>query len=149
MRIRKELKFTTYVIGAGLWLSGVLWLIFHYFMVRQTAFGPQPHPLEHWWLSAHGLFAFATLWQFGLLWGRHIVGGWNSKRRRVSGSTLFVILLTLVVTGYLLYYPPTEESHAPVALIHWIIGLPIALVFVVHRYWRALAGGRSLGLNRQ
>ena len=91
MRLRKELRVTTYIIGAGLWLSGVLWLIFHYFMVSQTAFGPQPHPLEHWWLSAHGLFAFATLWLYGLLWGRHIVVGWNSKKRRITGSTLFAI----------------------------------------------------------
>ena len=139
MRMRKDLQFMTYLIGGGLWVTGVLWLIFHYFMVRQSDFGAQPHPLEHWWLSMHGLFAFATLWLFGLLWGRHIVGGWKSERRRISGSLLLVVLLTLVITGYLLYYPPTEDSLSVIALVHWLIGIPIVGFFVVHRFWRRLA----------
>ena len=136
MLMRKDLRFMTYAIGGGLWVSGILWLILHYYMVRQTPFGAQPHPLEHWSLSLHGLFAFATLWLFGLLWGRHITSGWKSGRRRLTGSLLFVTLLTLVISGYLLYYPPTEEALAAIACVHWSIGIPFAIVFVAHRFWR-------------
>lgn len=132
---------TTYGIGAGLWLTGVLWLIFHYFMVRQTAFGPAPDPWEHRWLSMHGLFAFATLWVFGVLWGRHIVAGWRSGQRRATGTTLFLVLIGLVITGYLLYYPLGDDSPSAMAIWHWAIGLPLVIVFLIHRFWPALSRG--------
>ena len=124
-------------VGAGLWLTGALWLVFHYYMVRMTEFGPSPHPLEHGWLSLHGLFAFATLWMLGLLWGAHIVGGWTSGRRRITGSLLALALLELIATGYLLYYPPVEDSLATIAWLHWTVGLALPLPFLAHRFWRA------------
>jgi hypothetical protein len=136
VRLGKRRRLAVYGVGGGLWLTGVAWLIFHYFLVRKTAFGPSPHPLEHWWLSLHGLFAFATLWMFGLLWGRHIVGGWKSGGRRVSGSLLFLALSVLTATGYLLYYPPNESLLPPVALLHWTVGLVLVIPFVAHRFLR-------------
>jgi disulfide bond formation protein DsbB len=139
--MRRKLRLSTYLIGGALWLTGVLWLLFHYFLARQGEFGLQPHPLERWWLSLHGLAAFVTLWQFGLLWGRHILSGWESRRRRWSGATLFGLLLLLVLTGYLLYYPPSEGALAPVGLVHWLLGLALGVVFLVHRYWTRLAPG--------
>ena len=74
-RLTQRRRWMVYGVGGGLWLTGILWLIFHYFLARETALGPSPNPLEHWWLSLHGLFAFATLWVLGLLWGAHIVNG--------------------------------------------------------------------------
>jgi hypothetical protein len=125
-----------YGVSAGLWLTGGLWVIFHYFVTRKTAFGPSPHPLEPWWLSLHGLFAFATLWMLGLLWGAHIVGGWRSGRRRITGSVLALVLLELTATGYLLYYPPNDDWLPPLALAHWAVGLLLPAPFLVHRLWR-------------
>ncbi len=136
LRLTRKRRLALYGVGLGLWLSGALWLIFHYFLVRQTPFGPSPHPLEHWSLSLHGLFAFAALGMFGFLWGTHIVGGWESKRRRISGSLLFLTVSELAVTGYLLYYPPTEGSLPAIALLHWGVGLPTLLSFLIHRFWR-------------
>jgi hypothetical protein len=34
-----------YAIGWTLWASGVLWLLFHYALMRKGAFGDEPHPL--------------------------------------------------------------------------------------------------------
>src|SRR5215510_4702143 len=56
-----------YTIGLGLWITGAVWLLFHYFMVQNGPYGPSPHPLEFWSLAAHGAFAFASLWLLGLL----------------------------------------------------------------------------------
>lgn len=134
VRLTRTRRLALYGTGTGLWLSGALWLVFHYFMVQQTAFGPAPHPLEHWWLSIHGLFAFGTLWMLGLLWGAHIVGGWRSGRRRVTGSLLLLMNAELTVTGYLLYYPPSDDAVSTVALLHWTVGLAAPLSFVIHRY---------------
>ncbi len=142
LRLSRKRRITLYGVGLGLWATGALWVVFHYFLMRTTAFGPAPHPLEHWWLSLHGLFAFATLGMFGFLWGMHIVGGWESRRRRISGSLLFAALSALVLTGYLIYYPPTEESLPVIALLHWVLGLASIVPFVVHRFWRSASHKR-------
>jgi hypothetical protein len=134
LRLTKRRRWALYGVGGGLWASGALWLVLHYFMMQETEFGPSPHPWEHWFLSLHGLFAFASLWMFGLLWSAHIVGGWKSARRRISGSVLFAGLAGLVLTGYLLYYPPSEESLPIVAIIHWGVGLAAVLPFLGHRF---------------
>lgn len=112
-----------YGVGTGLWLSGGAWLIFHYFLVQNGEFGPTPHPLEPWWLKAHGAFAFAALWSFGLLWGIHIVNGWAVHRRRRSGGLLVGTLTWLVLSGYLLYYLSDERLRPIVSLLHWGVGL--------------------------
>ncbi len=134
LRLTKRRRLTLYGVALGLWASGAIWLIFHYFIMQETEFGPSPHPLEHWFLSLHGLFAFASLGMFGFLWGAHIVGGWKSARRRISGSLLFAALALLVLSGYLLYYPPSDESLPIVAIMHWVLGLAAVLPFLGHRF---------------
>ncbi len=132
IRLTPIRRWLVYGMGIGLWTSGVLWLLFHYFMTRDTEFGPAPSALEPWWLAIHAGFGFATVWMMGLLWGVHIVGGWRMWRHRVSGSTLLAFLVWLVVSGYLLYYLGGDETRAVVSLAHWIIGLALPLPFVMH-----------------
>lgn len=134
VRQTEKRRWLIYGIGLGLWASGTLWLVFHYFMQEQGEFGPAPNPLEHWWLAAHGLFGFATLWLLGLLWGRHIVSAWKTGRQRISGGLLFGFLIVLIVSGYLLYYTGGDETRSIVSLIHWTIGLALPLPFLVHRF---------------
>lgn len=142
VRIKRSRRHLTYAIGFGLWLTGAAWLVFHYFLKVQGEFGPAENPLTHWWLAAHGLFAFATLWLFGLLWGQHVIGAWKSGRHRISGSILFAILAVLIGSGYLLYYAGGDETQAITAVIHWGAGLALPLPFVFHRFRKAMA--RSL-----
>src|SRR4029453_18717436 len=68
-------RIVIYVVGTGLWLTGALWLLFHYLLKRQGWLGGV-QPLESWWLRLHGAFAFVAIWTFGLLWGTHVVPGW-------------------------------------------------------------------------
>ncbi len=133
VRLAGRNKLWVNLTGAGVWTSGVLWLVFHYFMVRQGEFGPERSPLEPWWLKLHGAFAFAALWIGGLLWGLHVVNGWRQNRRRWSGGALFGGFLALILTGYLLYYIGDDQPRAVVSLIHWIIGLAIPVAYAVHR----------------
>src|SRR5262249_54829122 len=81
-RLSQARRLAVYLISSGIWATGALWLLFHYFFVRETAFGPSPHPLEFWSRAAHGAFGFAALWLFGVLWGAHVIEGWRSLRRR-------------------------------------------------------------------
>jgi hypothetical protein len=121
-----------YGVSIGLWLSGALWLVFHYFLTREGEFGTTSHPLEPWWLRLHGAFAFAAIWTFGLLWGVHIVHGWSMRRHRRSGGLLVALLATLTLSGYLLYYAGDDELRSAVSVLHWAIGLGAPLLLLAH-----------------
>ncbi len=127
-----------YVIGIGVWLTGGLWLIFHYFLVRQGEFGPVENPLEPWWLKLHGAFAFAALWIFGLLWGIHITKFWKHQRRRWSGGILAGIFSLLILSGYLLYYVGDDTARPLISVVHWGIGLASPFLLVWHRFKRRI-----------
>lgn len=126
-------RWSLYIIGMGVWLSGGLWLLFHYFVVRQGEFGPQVHPLEPWWLKIHGAFAFASIWIFGLMWGIHVTKAWPGKRRRWSGSTMVGVFAWLTLTGYLLYYVGDEKARPILSILHWGLGLACPVFFLWHR----------------
>ncbi len=106
-----------YAIGAGVWVSGAIWLLVH----------------EPWWLRVHGAFAFASVWMFGLLWGAHVTKKWPASRRRWSGGVLTGILAWLTLSGYLLYYTGNETARSIVSVLHWTIGLACPIPFVWHR----------------
>jgi len=127
---------TIYTISLGLWLSGAVWLLAHYFLVYDGDFGPLPHPLEFWSIAAHGAFGFASLWLLGLLWSVHIPAGWRSIRRRWSGSLMFGVAGVLIFSGFLLYYLGNAEVISVVATLHWAVGLACPALFLLHRFSR-------------
>ncbi len=124
------------LVGAGLWCSGGLWLIFHYFMRRQGEWGPEPHELEPWWLRLHGAFAFTALWTIGLLWGVHVARGWGTGRNRWTGGLLLAWLILQICTAWLLLYATDEGPLELVSPIHWIAGLGLPLAYLLHRFAR-------------
>jgi hypothetical protein len=136
IKLNRARRLIVYLAGSGLWLTGAAWLVLHYFCVRKTDFGPQPHPLEYWSRAAHGLFGFVSLWTFGMLWAAHIVGGWYSARRRMTGLATATILGALILSGYLLYYVGDDGVLSWVSLIHWAIGLSLPVIFLAHRIRR-------------
>ena len=128
--------FTVYTIGLGVWASGAVWLLLHYFLVQDGPFGPNPHPLEFWSIAAHGAFGFASLWLLGLLWSVHVPAGWRSLRRRWSGSIMFGVSVVLILSGYLLYYFGNDDLRPALSLVHWAVGLGCPAVFLLHRFAR-------------
>lgn len=127
---------TVYSISLGLWGTGAVWLLLHYFFVQEGPFGPGPHPLEFWSIAAHGAFAFASLWLIGLLWSVHIPAGWRSLRRRWSGSLMFGLAAFLILSGYLLYYFGDADLRPVLSVLHWGMGLACPALFLVHRFAR-------------
>ncbi|MEP6940559.1 MAG: hypothetical protein ABI846_12415, partial [Rudaea sp.] len=76
--------------------------------------------------------AFGALFLFGLLWGVHIRAGLMFARRRPSGIILLILLVVLSLSGYLLYYAGDDALRDGVRLVHWLLGVALALPFVVH-----------------
>ena len=136
-------RYLVWPIVLGVWLSGALWLVFHDFLMRPGEFGLTAHPLEQWWLRAHGAFAFASLWLLGFLSVAHVGGRWAWRRQRRSGLVLLAIYVWLVLTGYLLYYAGGDAFRAAVSLSHWTVGLAALVFLLLHRRIRRSAGPRS------
>jgi len=122
-----------HVIGGGAWLTGGLWLAVHHLLQRPGEFGPRPHPLEPWLLPAHAAFAMAGVWLLGVLASLHLPVAWRTRRRRWSGGLLVGAALSLVVSGYLLYYAGSDDVRTVVAVLHWSVGLATPLAYAAHR----------------
>ena len=65
-----------HVIGALVWVTGAVWLIFKYFVRVPDEFGfDNPHPLMGSWMIAHAFASLGAVWLFGVLWRGHVVRG--------------------------------------------------------------------------
>lgn len=122
----------TYAILAGAWITGVLWLITHYFFTHRGQFGVEPSALEPWWLRLHGAAAFLALGLAGLVWAMHARLGIARHKRRPTGLILIGAFVLLAISGYLLYYATGDGIREVVSLIHWIVGLAVAVPFLLH-----------------
>jgi hypothetical protein len=94
----------------------------------------EAHPLEAWWLRLHAAFAFGALWLVGFLSARHIVNGWVSRRRRLSGLSMLGGAGILILTGYLLYYLSSDGARGIASIAHWGVGLFAPALFIWHRF---------------
>tara|TARA_R110000868_G_scaffold207285_6_gene456287 strand:- start:892 stop:1356 length:465 start_codon:yes stop_codon:yes gene_type:complete len=132
LRLSRSRRLTLYVTFAGVWITGVLWLIYHYFLQTEGPFGFQNNPLEKTWLQFHAAFSFVAIGLFGMLWAIHIVRGWNMNWRRWSGGTMVGVMVVLTISGYALYYVESQELDDITSVVHWSVGLAALGVFLIH-----------------
>ncbi|MFT4075470.1 MAG: hypothetical protein QM647_08050 [Asticcacaulis sp.] len=133
VRLGEGRKWSLHLVWLGLIASGITWLVLHYFVLVQGEFGPEHSPYEALSIKAHGAFAFLALWFGGMMWGTHMLKAWSQKRRRWTGTILLLVFAALIVSGYLLYYAGDESIREKASLIHWVIGLAVVLVYLLHR----------------
>jgi hypothetical protein len=125
-------EWAVYLATGALVVSGIVWLLLHYFFMGKGEFGPTIHPLENWMLRAHGAAAMAGLIVYGSLLPVHIRRAWALRRNIVLGIGLVSLMLLLTVSGYLLYYAGGEETRPVISLVHWVIGLAVPVLLVWH-----------------
>ena len=113
------------------WASGVLWLLYHYFLQSEGDFGPKPHMLEIWWLRLHGLAAMLALAVVGSLATNHMRLAMSLKKNLASGLGMLALVIWLTATGYALYYFPGDEN-AWLPLLHWFAGLVLPALLMIH-----------------
>jgi hypothetical protein len=131
------LRLTVFTVGALLWVSGVLWLIVHVFLVQQGPWGALPNGWEPALLRLHGLLAVGGVFLLGWLAAAHLSWRWRSGARRYSGLLLAGSAVLLVVSGYALYYT-TGALHGAASWVHECLGAAAVLAALPH-WWR----GRS------
>jgi hypothetical protein len=112
--------------------SGGAWLVARYFLRPVGQFGEAIHPLEPWAMRLHGAGAMAMLFFLGSLMNSHIRRALKSNRNRISGWLMLLVMATLTVTGFGLYYLAREENRAVWSVVHWVAGLGVAGLTVAH-----------------
>jgi hypothetical protein len=140
IRLSRRHRRLLYGIGGVLWASGALWLLFHYVLQTPGEFGDTPHPLEPWSLRVHGLAAMLALLVLGSLVRGHIRMGWNVRRNRLSGAILVGANCVLIATGWGLYYVSSEIARPWISLVHWTLGLALAVAVAAHVFLAARSG---------
>ena len=113
-------------------LSGITWLIGHYWLEIQGEFGPEKHPLEIWSLRLHGLLALFGVLSIGMLVEHHIKTYLKHKRRWWTGIPFLIISVWLILSGYMLYYLCEEDWRVVFSLGHWISGLLCVIIAWLH-----------------
>lgn len=138
-------RMTTYGIAIGVWVTGAVWLIYHYFIRTVDQFGfENPDPNQRWWLIGHAIFSLAAVWMFGVLWPNHVKKSWKQKTRRLSGGSLFGVTLWLSLTGLALYYIGDDDWRSWTSLLHWIPGLIALGIFAIHLLTRVSQSQTSM-----
>ena len=131
-RLSRRHELYLYLTGTLLLLSGVGWLIAHYWLRTPGAYGAAPHPSEAWWMRLHGAAVIGFLVVFGALFPGHIVQNWRQRINRYSGLTVVVVVSLLAVSGYGLYYLVDDRQRAVSSALHWAVGLLASGALLVH-----------------
>lgn len=100
-----------------------------------------PHPSEVWWMRLHGAALLGFLIAFGALLPRHVTDGWRHEVNRSSGVLMVIIVSSLTLTGYGLYYAGGDTLRQWVSVVHWAIGL----ISIAALLWHVVRGHRRSG----
>ena len=135
IRLTKIHEWSIYILSAIVFLSGMSWLYFYYFVRIEGEYGLQIHPLQHTSLVVHGTSALFLLIGLGTVIPIHVVKSWKIKRNRKSGGLFLALFSLLIVTGIGLYYLGGESIRNVTSVLHWVVGISFPLVLAAHIYF--------------
>lgn len=122
----------TGLLIAALWLTGMAWLVLHYFVAHADEFGVAHHPLEGPLLLVHGIGALAALFVLGWFAARHAGAMSGRGHSRLSGWLLSALLLLLAGAGCAQFFLVSESWQAAARLAHEICGVALLLPVLLH-----------------
>lgn len=125
-------KWSLYLSLGLLFLSGIAWLILHYFFTTETEFGTAPSPFEHTVLAIHGVAVPVFLVVFGTLFPTHIQRAFKARQNFLSGMFFIATLFILIASGYALYYSGNEANRSIASTTHSVIGILIVPFLLLH-----------------
>jgi len=136
-RLSRIARLSVYIATGALTASGLLWLYARYGGPAAGATGPSPWAATT--LAIHGACAIAATAVFGALIASHVAFRWRRPGNRVLGYLQLGIWVSLLVTGYALYYLADETTRPVWSAVHWIVGLLLPAALAAH----ALTGQRT------
>lgn len=113
--------------------SGIAWMVLGK-MIDPQDYADPLYTLRHRMLVLHGIAAYVLVWMAGRLSNLHQQGNWRAHRNRRNGLLLTAVLALLAITGLCLYYPPHEDWHETISLLHQGLGITLALLLPLHLF---------------
>jgi len=132
LKLRPAHRRWLYLVSVLLLVSGIGWLVAHYFLHGPADFPGAPHRSEPWWLRLHGAAAIGFLMAFGALLLQHVRSGWRQRVNRATGVVMLAAVGVLILTAYGLYYIGDDRLRMIVGFAHWAIGIAAALALPAH-----------------
>ena len=132
LRLERWHRRCIYLSCFALLASGAAWLLARYFMRPVGQFGETIHPLEPWAMKLHGAAAMVMLFFVGSLMNAHIRRALKAGRNLATGWGMLLTLSLLTASGYGLYYLAGEADRPLWSATHWIVGLAMGLLIVLH-----------------
>lgn len=132
LEIDKTYRFIFYILSFSIFLTGFIAIILHYFFITETDFEIIPSPYVVHFINLHGLIAPFFLIIFGSLFPLHIQRAIKAKINFASGIMLLITLITLIVSGYYLYYCSDDYLRYFVKNYHMWLGLMIPVFLFFH-----------------
>ena len=132
LRLERWHRRCVYASGAALLVTGAAWLIAHFFLRAQGQFGESVSPIEPWAMKLHGAGAMLMLFFLGSLMNSHVRRALKSRRNLASGWSMIATFALLTGTGFGLYYLAAEGDRSVWSATHWVAGLGMGALFVVH-----------------
>lgn len=132
LRLERWHRRCIYASCLALLLSGAAWLVARYFLRPAGQFGETIHPIEPWAMKVHGGAMMAMLFFLGSLMNSHIRRALRAGRNLVSGWMMLIAMALLTLSGFGLYYLTGESDRPLWSLVHWLIGLGLGVLIVVH-----------------
>jgi hypothetical protein len=129
IRLKRLQRNSLYAVLSLLFLSGVAWAYWNYFMGSSGDFEVSA---KAWAMKIHGAAAMAILVLIGMLLSGHIRFAWRAHRNRANGSVFLTAFAVLTVTGYGLYYVGDERLRAWTSWIHLVVGLALPILLLIH-----------------
>ena len=121
-----------YLCVTALVASGSVWLVGHFLLHGATEFGEASNPWAPWTMKVHGAVAMVTLFFVGSLLNGHMRRAHAQRRNHWSGWSMVAFWGWLTVSGYALYYIAGEQSRSLWSTSHWVPGLLLPLLILVH-----------------
>lgn len=132
LRLERWHRRCIYASCAALLVTGGAWLLARYYLRVPGQFGETVHPLEPWAIKLHGASAMVMLFFLGSLMNSHIRRALKAGRNLVSGWAMIASMLLLIATGFGLYYIAGESDRPTWSALHWVVGLGLAVLIVLH-----------------
>jgi hypothetical protein len=116
-------------------LSGISLFLLDEFFKIETTYGLRTNPLVDDVKFIHNLFNFIFIFAVGKIFNCHIIHGLKLKKKkhRITGFSIFITIIGLVLSGTLLLYITEESYILDLRSVHWYLGLIFSISFIFHQ----------------
>lgn len=118
----------------GVWLTGVLYLYLHFFVIPPDPFAVVNHPLQPWMQKLHILIAPLAIFSLGVILKEHILN--HTREKPKSCGLLGYILIGLgslmILSGYLYQVATSLNLRGFLFTTHWVVSLVWSVSLLLH-----------------